>query len=150
MEELDEGIERFQRASLDLDMQERGSIVDLGDDHEDEASYPSEQRQPASAPVTKTTFFVEPEEQVERRRPRTGSEVVSPSPLAREWAQDSDSDVPRQGIRRVQTEIIHPQSLTPPLRINPPSPVTMPMTKPRSATLPSGVPGIQPVGVDMG
>lgn len=165
-EELDLGIERLKRASLDL---ERRDIPTL-----DERSQGS-----ASAPPTKSKFFEEetstfqssltsssasspqlsavlhPPRLPPRRkspsasvtpiinvvpslRPRTGSEVIAPSPLANEWAENDPEGLrdPSKGIRRVRTEIIrqHSSSLhsDSPVENHPPSSPG----KPRSYTLP--------------
>jgi len=159
-EELDEGIERLKRASLDLDRRESrensSEIVDLKDE--------GPRRPPASAPATKTRFFEDLDapplppfnitaysfkidekaplstsssgSDRPRNRPRTGSEVIAPSPLAKEWNHEEDSDSPpRPGVRRSKTETMQGspssgQSDSP----DPPPPV---FTKPRSSTLPS-------------
>nr|XP_019012777.1 uncharacterized protein I206_02273 [Kwoniella pini CBS 10737]OCF51558.1 hypothetical protein I206_02273 [Kwoniella pini CBS 10737] len=130
-EEIEEGIERLKRASLDLERQNQ---------QPDTASQPL--RPPYSAPVTKTKFFPDspglPPRLQQRasdtsssststpgqsyfNRPRTGSEVIAPSPLANEWAHDDDSDssAPRAGIRRVKTEIIKSAISSSPLSPDP-------------------------------
>ncbi|WWD18442.1 hypothetical protein CI109_102894 [Kwoniella shandongensis] len=162
-EDLDQGIERLKRASLDMDRKERNEseVISLNDDDGSLLSVP------ASAPVTKTKFFPDvdgaqlsapseirdsltppiqtPPDRL--TRPRKGSEVIVPSPLANEWANDEDSDStgPAQGIRRVRTEVMRSPSAASPLGSGPASPTSpmSPNTKPRSATLPSG--GVNPV-----
>lgn len=165
-EELDLGMERLKRASLDL---ERRDIPTLDDRSQGSTS----------APPTKSKFFEEesstfdssltssstsssqlpavfqPPRLPPRRnsppasvtpvinvvpslRPRTGSEVIAPSPLANEWA-DNDSDGQRdtfKGIRRVRTEVIR-QPLSSP-RPNSPTENHSPTSpgKPRAYTLP--------------
>ena len=174
-EELDEGIEKLRRASLDLSMREDPDSV-----------------MPNSAPLHKSSFFsgelslptfsslsVDPtliplphspssstlasfaSEYSEQpsvvheilTRSRKGSEVVAPSPLAREVvAQSSDSDTP--SVRRSKSEMVKSKSTiilnepdrpampSSPLRSfqsNKSGPSTsQPGTKPRSATLPTG------------
>ncbi|WVQ83009.1 hypothetical protein IAT38_005147 [Cryptococcus sp. DSM 104549] len=97
-------------------------------------------------------------------RPRTGSEVIAPSPLAMEWAEsDSDSaPAPVQGIRRVRTEIIrqpsgqgHAYSPTSPSSLGAAggggsgasSPGPGSPGKPRALTMPSVKPGAMGVGL---
>nr|XP_019045605.1 hypothetical protein I302_05996 [Kwoniella bestiolae CBS 10118]OCF24535.1 hypothetical protein I302_05996 [Kwoniella bestiolae CBS 10118] len=150
-EELEEGIERLKRASLELDR--AGQVID------------SAKQVPFSAPATKTKFFPDSPTGPPRlptrnseglissasspglshfNRPRTGSEVIAPSPLANEWAHDEDSDssLHRQGIRRVKTEIIKsPVSSSP---LSPESDVISPTSptgaRRRSATHSGGLP----------
>lgn len=163
-EQIEEGIEKMRRASLDLDLRQstsRGS---------DDAVAP---RMPLSAPHTKTTFFVDSiipppippidpasiplpptptprapsSPNVRRTRSRQSSDVIAPSPLANEWATSSDSDTPRSiGIRRAKTEVIKTSTLSQPgsprvalqdHRTNPPSPLRIPTTRSRAVTSPS-------------
>ncbi|OWZ44040.1 hypothetical protein C349_03084 [Cryptococcus neoformans var. grubii Br795] len=165
-EELDLGIERLKRASLDL---ERRDTLTLDDRSQGSTS----------APPTKSKFFEEesstfnssltsssnsspqlsaalqPPRLPPRRnsppasvtpiinvaaslRPRTGSEVIAPSPLANEW-DENDSDGQRdasKGIRRVRTEVIrqHLSSSRPNSPIENHSPISP--GKPRAYTLP--------------
>ena len=173
-EELDKGIERLRRASMDLSFRERASTSPEAVDEMEFAKFP-----PASAPATKTKFFPDDDNDPamiplppsspilstrsseaflspasifssdRRTRPRQGSEVIAPSPLANEWAHSSDSDSPTTtGIRRSKTEVVRPSSaIMPPKsrsnsgaqtsRSNPPSPLIPPtVQKVRSATLP--------------
>ncbi|KAK8858552.1 hypothetical protein IAR55_002781 [Kwoniella newhampshirensis] len=162
-EDLDEGIERLKRASLDMERKEAqgDEVISLNDeDHPQRTTA-------ASAPATKTKFFPDGELIIPPRRtpsdsnelqpppvttpperltrPRKGSEVIVPSPLANEWANDEDEDStgPRQGIRRVRTEVLKSPSTSSPLTPDPSSPISPgasgASTKPRSATLPSGM-----------
>ena len=126
MEELDEGIEKLRQASMDLSLQVRPSSAE-----------PTESEKvilieatATSAPPIKTKFFPDSPAvsddssrstatsplsptSAERPpwavpRPRTGSEVIAPSPLANEWVHDSDShdsDGPHaSSIRRARTD----------------------------------------------
>lgn len=125
-EEIDEGIERLKRASLDLGMRESGgsSMSDTGTSAPEVEDVVQVRQPPASAPAIKTTFFdtdptriplpSSPAPSIHNfsrpvTRPRQGSEVIAPSPLSNEWANnssDSDSPSTRGGIRRSKTEII--------------------------------------------
>ncbi|KAI9631927.1 uncharacterized protein MKK02DRAFT_21286 [Dioszegia hungarica] len=158
-QELEEGIERFRRASMELEQQERRSL-------DENRENPDILRQtPASAPPIKTRFFedlspsppkipnsafvspregrtspVSPTGERPWNRPRKGSNVIAPSPLANEWARessDSDSTVPT-GIRRTKTEgargTVGPSRLS---VSSGPAPGLLRATKQRSATLPS-------------
>lgn len=158
-QELEEGIERFRRASMELEQQERRSL-------DENRENPVILRQtPASAPPIKTRFFedlspsppkipnsafvspregrtspVSPTGERPWNRPRKGSNVIAPSPLANEWARessDSDSTVPT-GIRRTKTEgargTVGPSRLS---VSSGPAPGLLRATKQRSATLPS-------------
>jgi len=163
--QIEEGIEKMRRASLDLDLRQSPSI---GSDD----AVPL--RMPLSAPPTKTTFFVDsiipppippidpaliplprtptPREpsspNVRRTRSRQSSDVIAPSPLANEWATSSDSDTPRSigMIRRAKTEVIKSSSMSQPgsprvalqdHRTNPPSPLRSPAMRSRAVTSPS-------------
>ena len=159
-EELDEGIERLKRASFELDFREgQEDSTEAIDPTEEEVRRP-----PASAPAIKTRFFEDLDapalpplnmafytarrddrrpmsantsgNERPRNRPRTGSEVISPSPLAKEWATDEDSDSyssPRRGMRRAMSSVSHGNPL---LRISPPvSPVLADVTELRFSTL---------------
>ncbi|KAL7423116.1 hypothetical protein Q5752_002415 [Cryptotrichosporon argae] len=132
--ELDEGIAKLKRASIDLDRyrgpdSEPADVVDLGDDAEaneiDEiAALPVSAISVTSAPATRSRFFEDfstpparssasiapstttststgstatstsaTSDRTERPpRSRAGSGVVSPSPLAKEWADSPSSD----------------------------------------------------------
>ncbi|WVQ96703.1 hypothetical protein IAU59_003810 [Kwoniella sp. CBS 9459] len=167
-EELEEGIQRLKRASLDLER--------MGDEAEERRSWEQSDEdviyQPkptaTSAPATKTKFFPDsptlgPPRLAGRSsdlpstvsspggRPRTGSEVIAPSPLANEWAHDtttddSDSSIPRRGIRRVRTEVIKsPSNSYPSSPLSPDQSHTSPPSsprgvRPRSATYTGGLP----------
>ncbi|WRT67747.1 uncharacterized protein IL334_004719 [Kwoniella shivajii] len=164
-EELEEGIERLKRASLDLERQEE---VEAIDDHgisreildaislHDGDDTPYFHQMPLSAPVTKTKFFPDSPNGPPRlpsistastpgertfNRPRTGSEVIAPSPLANEWAHDDDSDssAPHGGIRRVKTEIIK-SPILPDRETDTPSPTPLGHFRRRSATHSGGLP----------
>ena len=157
-EELDEGIERLKRASFDLDFREgREDSTEAIDFAEGETRRP-----PASAPAIKTRFFEDLDapalpplnmafytakrddrrpvpvnasgNERPRNRPRTGSEVISPSPLAKEWARDEDSDSsPRRGMRRAMSNVTHGN---PYLKVlPPPSPPVANITELDSSTL---------------
>jgi hypothetical protein len=129
-EQIEEGIEKMRRASLDLNLRDNASA------EADETARPL----PVSAPATRTSFFTEgiaapipppnpafiplpstpalesPPERANtmpsdrKGKSRQSSEVISPSPLAREWAGSSDSDTPPVGIRRSKTEYIRSSS----------------------------------------
>lgn len=169
--QIEEGMEKMRRASLDLDRRESGST---GDD--------DDPRLPVSAPPTKTTFFTDsiatpipplnpafislppgppigtPRERSATissdrpRRSRQASEVIAPSPLSNEWAGSSDSDTPSSiGIRRSKTEGARPPSISQPssprlafhtFRANAPSPLRLPSSpRHRAVTSPSSPAG---------
>jgi len=159
-EELDEGIERLRRASFDLDMRES---LEEGNDTIDLAEK-APRAPPASAPASKTRFFEDldappvpflslstyPYKRDDRsplsanssssgrsgNRPRTGSEVIAPSPLANAWPHDEDSDSPpRRVIRRDNTQDSPSRGTS-----DPPTPQPTVITKPRAATLPGTLP----------
>lgn len=168
VDQMDEGIERLKRASQDVDApkaRSRSSSFNEGDDAEGLTISPI--ATPKSAPATKTRFFEDlgvtppqvtshsasssprsetPQAIAPERtlgRPRTSSGVIAPSPLANEWARDSDSDgsSPRHGIRRARTELLNktysgvpPSSLTQQYHVGPGGQGG----KQRSNTLPSG------------
>ncbi|WVQ65750.1 uncharacterized protein L199_003928 [Kwoniella botswanensis] len=182
-EELEEGIARLKRASLELDRHGQVSVSDAGNTDavqdtgidpdiigaisisDDQDATPQARQIPFSAPVTKTKFFPDSPTGPPRlpsrgndipsstasspgtmqfNRPRTGSEVIAPSPLANEWAHDEDSDssLPRAGIRRVKTEILKSPISSSPL--SPESEITSPTfptgSRRRSATHSGGLP----------
>ncbi|WWC62576.1 uncharacterized protein I303_105173 [Kwoniella dejecticola CBS 10117] len=183
-EEIEEGIERLKRASLDMERQnqeaagidnEQGAGIDpriieaisLNDEDEYVDAREPTPQQPLSAPVTKTKFFPDspglPSRLQHRasdvplssattpgqsgfNRPRTGSEVIAPSPLANEWAHDDDSDssLQRAGIRRVKTEIIKSpissSPLSPDSEASSSSPTSLGHVRRRSATHSGGLP----------
>ncbi|OCF42051.1 hypothetical protein I317_04137 [Kwoniella heveanensis CBS 569] len=177
-EELEEGIQRLKRASLDLERiedEQAGNVTEEGSQDEgerrrsweksDDDATPQPKPTASSAPATKTKFFPDsptlgPPRLAGRSnelpstasspggRPRTGSEVIAPSPLANEWAHDtddSDSSLPHRGIRRVRTEVIKsPSSSYPTSPLSPDSPYTSPPSprgaRPRSATYTGGLP----------
>ena len=166
MEDIDEGIEKLRKASFDLEMQSRANSAEPVETQHQLV----DGSQTFSAPAVKTSFFADDENggsplpdsstrslpgsrlspvlPSERppwapMRPRTGSEVISPSPLANEWAHDSDShDSDGQhasSIRRSKTDASNPSPRH--------SLISVASTaKPRSATL-SGV--ATPLGASM-
>lgn len=123
-EQLEESIARLKRASMDPEMMQMAmDVVQLGDQLEAAAAI--------SAPVTKTRFFDEPtspssysvssdrqapkmppqptiERAWEHRRSRNGAGgVISPSPLANTWGEESDEEQPRRAaVRRSVTEVV--------------------------------------------
>lgn len=149
-EEIDEGIEKIKRASLELERK-----------HSPDLSVPELPPMPKTAPVTKTRFFEDLDESNELRlaalaslapkepkmpkpkspRPRTGSGVLIPSPLANEWAREqSDSDTPTTyPMQRARTDSARGFHASSSRRSLPgsPHPASHTSTKRRSATLPS-------------
>ncbi|BEI96303.1 hypothetical protein CcaverHIS631_0112520 [Cutaneotrichosporon cavernicola] len=123
-EQLTESIARLKRASMDPEMMRMATdVLRLGDQLEAAASI--------SAPVTKTRFFddlptsrssrsvssdrqapnVPPPPSIERmwdpRRSKNGtSGVISPSPLANTWGDDSDDEPRGASVRRSVTEVV--------------------------------------------
>lgn len=166
-EQIEEGMEKLRRASLDLDLRTSNSLS------ENERAVA---RLPVSAPATQTTFQADsiipslkpltidtsvaslsPSQSRDRTvvsvgerrtRSRQASEVIAPSPLANEWATSSDSDTASSvRIRRSKTEVIkssfqfNPDYNRPVFhahRSNPPSPLRLPgSTRARAVTSPS-------------
>ncbi|BEJ17627.1 hypothetical protein CspHIS471_0610280 [Cutaneotrichosporon sp. HIS471] len=135
-EQLTESIARLKRASMDPEMMQMATdVLRLGDQLEAAASI--------SAPVTKTRFFddlptspssqsvssdrqapnVPPPPSIERvwdpRRSKNGiGGVISPSPLANTWGDDSDDEPRRASVRRSVTEVVRkPIPRDPPRRM---------------------------------
>lgn len=122
--QLEESIARLKRASMDPEMMQMAmDVVQLGDQLEAAAAI--------SAPVTKTRFFDDPPSSssscsvssdrqapkmppppsIERgwdpRRGRNGfGGVISPSPLANTWGDESDEEPRRAYVRRSVTDVV--------------------------------------------
>ncbi|KLT42742.1 hypothetical protein CC85DRAFT_78356 [Cutaneotrichosporon oleaginosum] len=156
-EQLEESIARLKRASMDPEMMQMATdVLRLGDQLEAAASI--------SAPVTKTRFFGDlptspssrsmsserpatsippPPASNERgwdsRRRNVGG-VISPSPLANTWGEESDEDARKASVRRSVTEVVRkPISRDAPRRM--PSLPAMPgstAARRRSRVVPSG------------
>lgn len=123
-DQLEQGIARLKRASMDPEMMQMAmDVAQLGDQLEAAAAI--------SAPATKTRFFEDQPESQNLSPPRDrrrGTAVMSPSPLSNEWVDDE-----RVTVRRTRTEIRQPRNV--PRRI--PSAPSIAHAKRRSMTLPS-------------
>lgn len=158
-EQLVESIARLKRASMDPEMMQMATdVLRLGDQLEAAASI--------SAPVTKTRFFddlsptpssrslstdlhgsnMPPPSSIERGwdppRGRNGfGGVISPSPLANTWGDDSDEEPRRASVRRSVTEVVRkPVSRDAPRRMpSLPAMAGSATARRRSRVLPNGI-----------
>ncbi|WVQ72866.1 hypothetical protein IAR50_002427 [Cryptococcus sp. DSM 104548] len=150
-EDLDAGMARLNRASLDMERPEWEEHTGTG-------------RGPISAPATKSRFFEEelvppsssssgssgalpntlnpplPPSSVHSTpstRPRTGSEVIAPSPLANEWAGDEEARLKRaRDVVSRHSSASSLPTINSPIELSLNSPVSSGSTKPRSYTMP--------------
>lgn len=141
-DQLEQGIARLKRASMDPEMMQMAmDVAQLGDQLEAAAAI--------AAPTARTRFFedqvanseqhsVLPNDRPWERRSRANSGVMSPSPLANVWAgEDSDDAQPRQAsVRRTRTEVRRTSYRDAPRRM-PSAPSLPDLVKRRSMTLPS-------------
>lgn len=154
-EQLEESIALLKRASMDPEMMQMAlAVVQLGDQLEAAAAI--------SAPVTKTHFFddlpaspssysvssdrqasrMPPPPSIERgwdpRRGRNGvAGVISPSPLANTWGDESDGEPRRASVRRSVTDVVR-KSKDVPRRMPSLPAMAGSITKRRSRVLPNG------------
>ncbi|ODN95272.1 hypothetical protein L198_04662 [Cryptococcus wingfieldii CBS 7118] len=149
-EDLDAGMARLKRASLDMERPVWEDGAGMG-------------KEPISAPATKSRFFEEelvppsssssgssgvlpntlnppPPSSVQSTpctRPRTGNEVIAPSPLANEWAGDEEGRLKRawEIVTRHSSASSLP-TISSPTEPSPDLPTSPGSTKPRSYTMP--------------